>query len=112
MSPVIFVVVYWCLASAPLDTFDPHQVDAVARFVSANPATCHASPPVVIVRTDGDMGISLNECRARQIIAYMPTWLQDPTNVGRVYLGAECLERDPSRPEPLNLQALKDRVTP
>lgn len=96
------VVVFWCVASAPIDTFNPHQLNAVEKFVAANPDTCHASPPEEV---EGPKTVA--ECEARAITEYMPGWL--PKNEGKLYLTARCFQR---KYEPLDLEAMKQRVSP
>ena len=105
MGPLVAVVVYWCLATAPLDSFNPHMVNAVKTFVAHNPATCHATLGEVLE----DRSVDVDLCRRRQMFAYMPGWLQKPENAGKVYLGADCIAE---KREPLDLQALKEHVTP
>lgn len=103
---LIAVVVFWCVSSAPIDSYNPHQLGAVQKFVKANPATCHVQ--------QGDIldvpNLTVATCRQRQMIAYMPGWLQK--NEGKLYLGADCIPYRPEHVEPLDLQALKERVTP
>jgi len=101
-STGIMIVVFWCSAAAPIDTFNPHILHAAQSFVAANPNTCHASPAEEV---DGPQ--SVGQCRGQALIRYMPGWLQ--RNPGKLYLYAECFER---KAEPLDLEAMKRKVTP
>lgn len=103
MPPLIVVLVYWCLASAPIDQFNPHQLHASQKFVADNPATCFVSQGEVLE----DRTITAETCRRRSFLDYMPGWLQQ--HPGARYLGAECIEE---KREKLDLRALKSQVSP
>ena len=98
----ILIVVFWCSANAPISTFNPHEIHAVEKFVAANPDTCHASPAEEVTGPE-----TIAECEARAIIEYMPGWLAK--NEGKLYLTAQCFAR---KYEPLDMEAMKRRVTP
>lgn len=100
----IVILVYWCLASVSMDSFNPHQVGAVSAFVRQHSSECAATPSDFIQEPDVDVSV----CRQRSMLAFMPGWLQ--RNPGKIYLGADCQLYKSERPEPLDLQALKDRV--
>lgn len=100
----LFIVVFWCLSSTPLDSFNPHQVDAAQKFWAANRATCGTSPAEEI---SGPASVA--DCRSWAFVHYQPDWLSKAQNRGRLYLHAECFER---WREPLDLEAMKRRVSP
>lgn len=102
MQAALFIVVFWCLPSAPVDSFNPSQLNAVSKFVAANPATCGSDYPEEV---DGPETVA--QCRSHAILNYMPGWLQ--RNPGKLYMTAECFER---ARDPLDLEAMKRRVTP
>ena len=102
----IVMIVYWCLASVSLDSFNPHQLNASKAFVKEHPAECAATPSDFIQEPNVDVSV----CRQRSMLSFMPGWLQK--NPGKLYLGADCELYKKERPEPLDLQALKSKVTP
>jgi hypothetical protein len=105
MNPII-VVVYWCLASTSMDTFNPHQVDAVRKFIAEHPGECHTQQTEML----DEPNLTIQQCKSRAMVAYMPGWLQ--RNPGKLYLATDCVPYQAERPEPLDLQALKNRVAP
>jgi hypothetical protein len=102
----IVILVYWCLAGLSMDSFNPHRLDAVGTFVRAHPNECAATPSDFIQEPNVDV----ETCRRRSMFAFMPGWLQ--ANPGKLYLGADCELYRKERPDPLDLQALKGKVTP
>ena len=92
----VAIVVYSCLASAPLDDFNPHMVGAVQAFVASHPGVCSADPPLIL-----EADVSLEECQIRGVAHFMPDW--QAAHPDRVYLGAPCFVHTP---EPLELRAL------
>jgi len=96
MPPLIAIVVYSCLASAPLDDFNPHMVGAVQAYVARHPGICSAEPPLIL-----EAGLTLEECQSQGFLRFMPDWITNHPD--RVYLGAPCFVH---RPEPLELHPL------
>jgi len=102
MLPKLMIVVFWCLPSAPISSFDPHVLNAAQKFVAANPATCGQDFPEEI---DGPETVA--QCRSGALLNYMPSWIQ--RNPGKLYMTADCFERSF---EPLDLEAMKRKVSP
>jgi hypothetical protein len=92
----VAIVVYSCLATAPLDDFNPHQIGAVQSFVARHPGICSAEPPLIL-----EADVSLEECQARGFLRFMPDWQAEHPE--RVYLGSPCFVHTP---EPLVIHAL------
>ena len=67
MPPLIAIVIYSCLASAPLDDFNPHMIGAVQAFVASHAGICSAEPPLILER-----GITLEECQREGFLHFMP----------------------------------------
>lgn len=67
-----------------------------------NPDACHVSAAEEV---DGPQ--SVKQCRRNAITQYMAGWLQK--NPGKIYISADCFER---KAEPLDLEAMKRKVTP
>jgi hypothetical protein len=44
MLQLVQIVVYWCTLTAPIDSFNPHQLGASLKFVREHPATCREEP--------------------------------------------------------------------
>lgn len=103
----IVVIVYWCLAALSMDTFDPHHVGAVKDFVHYHPESCRAEPSDFLMLDN----VTLDLCRRRAMLSYMPQWLQRSDNQDKVYLGSDCVAYDPI-PVGLDLEPLKRIVTP
>ena len=101
MPPLIAIVIYSCLASAPLDDFDPHMIGAVQAFVASHAGICSAEPPLILER-----GITLEECQREGFLHFMPHWIA--AHPDRVYLGAPCVVH---RPEPLELHPLPQNAS-
>ena len=101
MPPLIAIIVYSCLASAPLDDFNPHVVGAVQGYVARHPDICSADPPLLLERDT-----SFEECQSQGLLHILPEWQKDHPD--RVYLGAPCFVH---RPEPLELHALKEETS-
>lgn len=106
MGAPIVMLVYWCLATVSLDGWNPHQLNTAKIFVREHPSECAVTPSEFIQEPDVDVSV----CRQRSILSFMPGWLQK--NDGKLYLGADCELYKSERPDPLDLQALKDKVTP
>jgi hypothetical protein len=96
MPYAVAIVVYSCLASAPLDDFNPHMVGAVQAYVAQHPGICAAAPPLIL-----QVDVSFEECQSQGLLHFMPGWQQNHPD--RVYLGAPCFVH---RPEPLEFHAL------
>jgi hypothetical protein len=101
MPPLIAIVVYSCLASAPLDDFNPHMLGAVQAYVTRHPGICSAEPPLILERD-----ITLEECQSQGFLHFMPNWIA--AHQDRVYLGAPCFVH---RPEPLELYPLPQNAS-
>jgi hypothetical protein len=101
MPPLIAIIVYSCLASAPLDDFNPHIVGAVQAYVARHPDICSADPPLLLERDT-----SFEECQSQGLLHILPEWQKDHPD--RVYLGAPCFVH---WPEPLELHALKEETS-
>ena len=96
MPNAVAIVVYSCLASAPLDDFNPHMVGAVQAYVARHPGICRSDPPLLLERE-----VSFEECQTQGFLHFMPGWQRDHPD--RVYLGAPCFLR---QPEPVEFHAL------
>ena len=88
MSATLAIVIYSCLASAPLDDFDPHRVDAAAHYVSIHPDVCREEPPIAL-----DAALSPEQCQTRAMMDVMPGWSEQ--NRDRVWIGAKCTAQLP-----------------
>ena len=84
----IAIIVYSCLASASLDDFNPHQINAAVIYTQAHPDICRADPPVVL---ENDM--TLEQCQSQAMLQLMPGWMTEHTD--RVWLGAKCENHEP-----------------
>lgn len=103
MQGPLAIVVLWCLETAPLDSFDPHRVNAARQFVADNPATCHADPPEYVRGPR-----SVEQCRGWAMLHWMPRWLSRSSSAGKVFLTVECHEDVVS--DPLDMEAVKRRM--
>lgn len=56
----VAIVVYSCLATAPLDDFNPHQVGAVQAYVARHPGICSVEPPLIL---EADVSFEVSEPR-------------------------------------------------
>jgi hypothetical protein len=83
MQPLIAVTVLACLASTPIDDFNPHQLGAAQAFIAKHHDTCGPEEPVIIER-----GITSEECQSQAMLHVMPDWLR--THPNDLYLGAIC----------------------
>jgi hypothetical protein len=101
MPPLIAIIVYSCLASAPLDDFNPHIVGAVQAYVARHPDVCSADPPLLLERD-----VNFQECQSLGFLHILPDWQKGHPD--RVYLGAPCSVH---RPEPLEIHALKPETS-
>lgn len=103
------MVVYWCLATLSMDHFNPHQVGAVSTFIEQHPESCKAEPSDFLMIDN----VTVETCRRRAMLSYMPGWMQKPANKDRVFLGSDCVPY-PVIPgaSPLNLDRLKTMVSP
>ena len=88
MAPSIAIIVYSCIASAPLDDFNPHQINAAQIYTKAHPGICRVDPPVVL---ENDM--TLEQCQSRAMLQIMPGWITGHPD--RVWLGAKCENHEP-----------------
>lgn len=105
MNPII-VVVYWCFAATSMDAFNPHQLNAVKKFVAEHRSQCHTQQTDML----DEPGLTVEGCKARQMVYYMPSWVQKHPD--KIFMGADCIPFYRAPPEPLDLQALKDKITP
>ena len=88
MAPSIAIIVYSCIASAPLDDFNPHQINAAQIYTKAHPGICRVDPPVVL---ENDM--TLEQCQSQAMLQIMPGWMTEHPD--RVWLGAKCENHEP-----------------
>jgi hypothetical protein len=86
MSATLAIVIYSCLATAPLDDFDPHRIDAAAHYVSLHPDVCREEPPLLLGEAE-----STQQCQTRAMMDVMPGWSQQ--NPERVWIGANAWRR-------------------
>jgi hypothetical protein len=107
MAQEIIVIVYWCLATLSMGTFNPHVVGAVKDFVHYHPESCKAEPSDFLMLDD----VGIDMCQRRAMLSYMPGWLQKSGNQDKVYLGSDCEVYNPI-PVGLDLEPLKRIVTP
>jgi hypothetical protein len=84
MSATLAIVIYSCLATAPLDDFDPHRIDAAAHYVSLHPDVCREEPPLLLGEAE-----STQQCQTRAMMEVMPGWSRQ--NPDRVWIGAKCM---------------------
>jgi hypothetical protein len=99
MLQLVQIVVYWCTLTAPMDSFNPHQLNASLKFVRENPATCREEPAQLL-----EAGVTVEQCQSHNMLYYMPGWLQEHPNT--LYLGARC---EVHRPEPLEIYPLPEQ---
>jgi hypothetical protein len=100
MLQLVQIVVYWCTLTAPIDSFNPHQLNASFKFVQENPETCQEEPAQLL-----EAGVTLEECQSQHLLHYMSGWLQKHPNT--LYLGARC---EVHRPEPLEISPLPEQA--
>ena len=100
MLQLVQIVVYWCTLTAPIDSFNPHQLGASLKFVREHPATCREEPTQLL-----EAGVTLEECQSLNLLHFMPGWLQQHPN--SLFLGARC---ELNRPEPLEIYPLPEQV--
>jgi hypothetical protein len=84
----VAIIVYSCLASASLDDFNPHQINAALVCTQAHPDICRADPPFVL---ENDM--TLEQCQSQAMLQFMPGWTTEHPD--RAWLGAKCENREP-----------------
>ena len=60
MLQLVQIVVYWCTLTAPIDSFNPHQLGASLKFVREHPATCREEPTQLL-----EAGVTLEECQSQ-----------------------------------------------
>lgn len=88
MFASISIVVFSCAASAAFDDFNPHRLDAAQHYVLEHPQICMVEPPLIL-----DAEVTLEQCRSRAMLGFMPGWLRQHPD--RVWLGAKCEEHKP-----------------
>ncbi len=85
MFAKVAVIIMSCIGSMSFADYNPHILNASLSFVQRHPQQCSMSAPLVL-----DWDVSIEQCQSRAEIHFMPGWLQDPANKGRVWLGAKC----------------------
>ena len=100
---LIIAVVFWCASGTDYSDWNPHQLDTGIKFAKAHPGQCHSE------QVEALQGISVENCKAQMMVRYMPGWKQK--NPDKDYAGGDCMAYRNDR-EPLDMQALKERVGP
>ena len=99
MTPLVQIIVLSCLATAPMDDFNPHMIGAAQAYMRQHPGVCHVAEPVIIER-----GVTSEECQSQAMLHVLPDWQKQHPN--DIWVGAICEEHKALR---LNLPQNAER---